>query len=77
LPGLPTTGLFMPDGSLGFIRRSQGKSMVVTQPLAGGGERALTPADEELIFMWAVARDGRIAYSRGTSTRDVVLIRAK
>ena len=77
LPGLPATGLFMPDGSLGFIRRSQGKSMVVSQPLTGGGERALTPADEQSIFMWAVARDGRIAYSRGTSTSDVVLIRAK
>ena len=77
LPGLPATGLFMPDGSVGFIKRSQGKSMVVSQPITGGDERALTPADEQSIFMWAVARDGRIAYSRGTSTSDVVLIRAK
>jgi hypothetical protein len=44
------------------------------------GERAvqaLGEAGAEHVFTAAIARDGRIAISRGTSSSDVVLIRAK
>lgn len=78
LPDLPAAALFMPDGGFAFVRRAQGKSTVMIEPAAGGTPRPATPPDEQNIALaGAVSRDGRIAFVRGTSTADVVLVKAK
>jgi len=76
-PELPNSTLFMPDGGFVFVRRSGGKSAVFIQPPGGGTPRQLTPPAPEFIYGGAVSRDGRIAFSRGVQTSDVVLIKAK
>jgi Tol biopolymer transport system component len=76
-PDLSTTALWMPDGGLGFVRRTGGKSSVVVQAPGAGVAHPITPPDEQQIYGGAVSRDGRIAFSRGVQTSDVVLIKAK
>jgi Tol biopolymer transport system component len=76
-PDLPAGTLFMPDGGLAIVRRSGGKSAVFVQPGQGGQARPVTIPDEQFIYAGAVSKDGRIAFSRGSQTSDVVLIKAK
>ena len=80
--GLPPTCVFDPSGTAimyGAIR--DGVMNVFARPLPGGAERPLTRFRRDgspMIFRGAaMSRDGRIAVSRGTTTRDVVLIAAK
>ena len=77
IPGLPTNALFMPDGTLTAVQRRGGKSTMVATSIRGGDVRVLADAGTDNVYAGAVARDGRIALSRGTSTSDVVLIKAK
>jgi Tol biopolymer transport system component len=77
MPDLPFPALFMPDGGFVALHRGQGKSNLLVQPPGPGPSRALTAPDEQSIFSAAVSRDGRVAYSRGMSLSDVVLVRAK
>ena len=77
LPELPTNALFMPDGALAGVQRIRGKSVIGVWPAGGGPFKPITPAHQDNIFGGAVSPDGRIAFSRGRSTNDVVLITAK
>jgi serine/threonine protein kinase/Tol biopolymer transport system component len=77
LPELPTTARFLPDGQLLTLDRVNGKSVLVARALTGGAKKVVTPAFAEPLFGAAVSRDGRIVVSKGQSTSDVVLIKAK
>jgi Tol biopolymer transport system component len=77
LPQVSSVTLFRADGGLMAIRRVQGKSMVSEISTEGVAGRALTPAHEEFIFNAAVSRDGRLAFVRGYSASDVVLVKVK
>jgi Tol biopolymer transport system component/predicted Ser/Thr protein kinase len=77
LTDLPNSALFLPDGGFAVVRRIQGKSVVMVRPATGGPERPLIPPHPDIIYGGAVSRDGKVAFSRGQSTSDVVLIRAK
>jgi len=77
LPDLPTTARFQPNGQLLTLDRVDGKSVLVERALSGGAKRQVTPAFADALFGGAVSRDGRIVISRGQSTSDVVLIKAK
>jgi hypothetical protein len=67
----------MPDGTVGYARRTAGKTQVFVQPDKGGTPRAVSPPDDQFVYGGAISKDGRIALSRGTQTSDVVLIKAK
>jgi Tol biopolymer transport system component len=76
LPNVAMSALFLPDGSFAGMRRVQGKGEIIAQPASGGPPRLLAPAMEDHIFAGAVSKDGRVAFSRGQSVSDVVLIKA-
>ena len=77
MPGLPNNVAFRPDGGFVGARRVQGKSMVSEFSTEGVATKTLTPPHEEFVLGGAVARDGRIAFVRGNSASDVVLVKAK
>jgi Tol biopolymer transport system component len=53
-----------------------GVSNIWSQPINGGPSKQLTNFKSDLIFRFALSRDGKqLALSRGTQTRDVVLIK--
>jgi TolB protein len=63
------------DGqAIAYIKTGGSASNVWLQPLAGGPSRQLTFFDSELIFNFAIARDGRLALTRGHEVNDLVLI---
>ncbi len=76
LPQLPPSTMFMPDGGFALMRRTHGKAVLLQQPANGGPARPLTPPTEDTILGAAASRDGRVAFSRGQSVSDVVLIKA-
>jgi Tol biopolymer transport system component len=65
-----------PDGrALHFIVNSGGVSNLWSQPVDGGAPRQITDFKSDLIFAFDWSRDGRqLVLSRGTVTRDAVLI---
>ena len=77
IPDLPTNALFMPDGTLAAVQRRGGRSNLIARSIRGGEVRVLADLGSDNVYAGAVSRDGRVALSRGTSTSDVVLIRAK
>jgi sugar lactone lactonase YvrE len=77
LPDSPGTALFMPDGGMAIVQRIQGRSVVSVRSAGDKTFRHVTPPNADFIMAGAVAKDGRIAFSRGSSTSDVVLIKAK
>jgi Tol biopolymer transport system component len=77
LPDVPPSALMMPDGRVSVIVRRKGEGFVMTRALNGDDPLTLAAFGTDNIFGGAVTRDGRIAVSRGTSSSDVVLIRAK
>ena len=77
LPDFPPNALFLPDGTLTVGQRRNGKTNIVARPIRGGQVRVLGEAGTDNVYAGAVSRDGRLALSRGTSSSDVVLIRAK
>lgn len=64
------------DGkAIAFIKTIAGVSNIWLQPL-NGPSRQLTNFDSQSIFNFALARDGRLAVTRGYENSDVVLITA-
>ncbi|HEX9761234.1 MAG TPA: protein kinase [Candidatus Acidoferrales bacterium] len=74
----PLFGLYdwAPDGkSILYVDTKDGVNNIWSKPLAGGPPRQLTHFTSDMLFSFAVSRDGRqYALSRGTATNDVVLI---
>ena len=67
-----------PDGTaFSYVDDRQGSSNIWLQPIAGGEPRQLTQFPSGQIYSFDWTGDGRIVYSRGMSTSDVVLIREK
>lgn len=66
-----------PDGrALAYVENKDGISNIVVQPLDGGKPVPLTDFKAEVIFSFAFSPDGKqLALSRGTTNRDVVLIK--
>ena len=78
---LPTTILHLtpawtPDGrAVGFINEMNGAGNIWQQPVAGGSPEPVTHFTSGRIFNFRWSRDGRLAFSGGTETRDVILIK--
>ena len=66
-----------PDGrAIAYIETRDGVSNVVAQPLDGGPKRQLTDFKDGQLFSCAFSPDGKwLALSRGSISRDVVLIK--
>jgi eukaryotic-like serine/threonine-protein kinase len=65
-----------PNGQeLLFSWRQSGVGNIWSMPLNGGHARQLTQFDTDYIFDFDVARDGRLAISRGKRVQDIVLIK--
>jgi TolB protein len=65
-----------PSGNgITYLDGRDGVSNLWTQPAAGGPPHALTSFTSGQIYSFDWSRDGRLVYSRGISTSDVVLIR--
>ncbi len=64
------------DGrSVLYIDTHSGVSNLWSQPIEGGAPQRLTNFKSDLIFNFDMSRDGKqIAFSRGTTSNDVVLI---
>ena len=77
IPDFPPNALFLSDGSLAVVQRRQGRTTLQAKARTGRASREIADVGTDNIFGGAVARDGKIAISRGTSSSDVVLIRAK
>ena len=73
----PDTALrWTPKGDgITYLDGRKGVSNVWVQPLSGGPARALTDFDQGQIYSFDWASDGRLIYSQGMSTSDVVEIR--
>jgi serine/threonine protein kinase/Tol biopolymer transport system component len=67
---------FSPDGrALDYIVNRGGVSNIWRQPLDGGQPKPITDFKSDLIFAFDWSRDGKqLALSRGTVTRDAVLV---
>ena len=76
-PESPTNAQMMPDGRITMVVRRNGRAHVMTRALNGDDPVEVGELGTENVFNGAVAKDGRVAISRGTSSSDVVLIRAK
>jgi Tol biopolymer transport system component len=65
-----------PDGrALVYINTLSGISNLWRQPLDSGAPKQITDFKSDLIYNFAYSRDGRtLAFSRGSHTRDAVLI---
>lgn len=69
------TPAWTPDGhAITYVLNRGGTSNIWSQPLAGGAPVALTHFQNDQIFAFDWARDGRLAFSRGSTPHDVVLI---
>jgi len=65
-----------PDGrNLLYSWRKNGVSNIWSMSLTGGRAKQLTQFDADYIFDFDVARDGRLAISRGKRVQDIVLIK--
>lgn len=63
------------DGKgLAYVKVGGVVSNIWVQPIDGGAPRQVTSFDSQLIYNFAISRDGRLAMSRGRQTNDVVLI---
>jgi eukaryotic-like serine/threonine-protein kinase len=62
------------DG-ISYVDDRNGVSNIWVQPLNGGTPRQITEFDWGQVYSFDWASDGRLVYSRGMSTSDVVLIR--
>ncbi len=73
----PDTALrWTPQGDgITYVDNRNGIGNIWLQPVDGGPPRAITTFDWGQIFSFDWSRDGRLVYSRGMSTSDVVLIR--
>jgi serine/threonine protein kinase/Tol biopolymer transport system component/tetratricopeptide (TPR) repeat protein len=77
-PGVaPDTPIRWTSGNDGltFMGNRDGVTNLYTQPVSGGPVRQLTPFSSGQIYSFDWSRDGRLAYSRGMSSSDVILMR--
>ena len=67
---------WLPDGrSLAYIVTRDGVSNIWAQPIDGGAPKQLTNFTTDQIAWFDLSRDGKpTLFSRGTTTKDVVLI---
>jgi len=57
------------------VKTNGGVSNLWQQPLDGGAPKQITDFKSEQIWNFAYSRDGKqVAFARGETTRDVVLI---
>jgi Tol biopolymer transport system component len=70
---------FSPDGkAITYAEVKDGVGNVWSQPLAGGARTQLTHFPSGVVFAFAWSPDGRrLAFARGTSSTDVVLLAAR
>jgi Tol biopolymer transport system component len=73
----PDTALrWTPDGrGITYIDNNGGAANLWVQPVDGGTPKQLTSFSWGQIYSFDWAHDGRLAYSRGLSTSDVVILR--
>jgi Tol biopolymer transport system component len=65
-----------PNGrSILYVRFTDGAGNIWSAPIDGKAPRKLTDFDSDQIFAFAVSPDNRLAFSRGSEFRDVVLIK--
>lgn len=65
-----------PDGrAITYLDHCGGQANLWIQPLDGGPPKQLTDFKTDQIFSFDWSRDGRLVYSRGLRTNDVVLIK--
>lgn len=66
-----------PDGrAFTYLASQSGYFSVWSQPLDGGAPKKLTDFKGDEVWHWAWSRDGnQFAFTRGTTTNDVVMIR--
>jgi Tol biopolymer transport system component len=63
------------DGrNIAFIDFRNGVTNIWLQPLTGGAAQKLTDYTNDMIYSFDFGRDGRIVFSRGLRTIDVLLI---
>ena len=73
--GAATTPLFTPDGQgYSYVARVGGASNIWTQSFSGGPPHQVTHFKSGTITMYAWTPDGSLAFNRGDSTTDVVLL---
>jgi len=75
---LPAVGLeWTPDSStLVYVQKLNGVTNIWSQSINGDPAKQITNFKSDLIFRFALSRDGReLVLARGTRTRDVMLIR--
>jgi len=75
---LPAVGLeWTPDSStLVYVQKRNGVTNIWSQSINGDPAKQITNFKSDLIFRFALSRDGReLVLARGTRTRDVMLIR--
>jgi len=73
-PDTPIRWTSSNDG-LTFMGTRDGVTNLYTQPANGGPVRQLTPFSSGQIYSFDWSRDGKLAYSRGMSSSDVILVR--
>jgi Tol biopolymer transport system component len=84
--GKPLKTFPFPDGAevrwapggdaLTYVLEAEGVSNLWRQPLDGSAAKQITDFESDRIFAWDWSADGkRIFLSRGSESRDVVLIR--
>jgi Tol biopolymer transport system component len=67
---------WMPQSdAISYIETIDGVSNIWMQPIAGGPPKMLTNFTAGRIYSFDWSRDGRLAYSQGMTTSDVVLMR--
>jgi len=75
LPHIPAqTFEWSPDGKhLMYVRNQHGVGNIWSEPVLGGEAKQITHFTNGMIFQFAVARDSRLAVSRGPLISDAIL----
>jgi hypothetical protein len=63
--------------AISYVENLQGVSNIWMQPLDGSPARQVTSFTSGHIYSFDWARDGRLVYSQGITTSDVVLMRGR
>ena len=70
-----TLARISPDGKwLSWVAPRDGVMNLFLQPLAGSAPEQLTQFTKEQFYSFDLARDGRLIFTRGLMTNDIVLI---
>jgi serine/threonine protein kinase/Tol biopolymer transport system component len=72
----PIAFAWLPDGhAVAYLDGGSGVLNIWSQPIDGSRPKQLTNFKSELVYSFAIARDGKIAAYRLSATRDIVLIK--